>query len=62
MQMDGKFVWKISSSESQKIVAQLRELAASQVAAHAYLDPMINTTSVEIVVSKDEYSDAVFVL
>jgi hypothetical protein len=56
-----KFVWKLSLSESQEVAAQLRELAASHVPAHAYLDPKTNSAGVEVVASKGEYSDAVFV-
>lgn len=56
------FVWKVSRPESQRVADQLRALARSEVAAHAYLDPKVNSANVEVVVSKGEYaSDAVFI-
>lgn len=57
-----KFIWKVSLSESQRFAEQLRALAASEVPAHAYLDSMANSASVEVVASKGEYiADAVFI-
>lgn len=51
-----KFDWRISPSEAGQFAVQLRSLAASDVPAHAYLDCNSNTSGVQIVASKDEYS------
>jgi len=56
-----KFIWKISLSESQKFVEQLRALAASEVPAHAYLDAIANSAGVEVIASKGEYSTDAFI-
>lgn len=49
------FEWKISLPEARQVEQQLRELASSQRPAHAYLDPIINDTGVQIVASVGEY-------
>ena len=59
---EAKFNWKVSLPEAQQFAEQLRALAASEVPAHAYLDSAGNTSGVEIVASKGEYSpDTIFI-
>ena len=47
--------WAISVIEAQQATQQLKELAASNCPAHAYLDPLSNETDVQIVASIGEY-------
>lgn len=50
--------WEISAAEAQQFAQQLRELAASVLPAHAYLDPESNIAGVQVVASKGEYDPA----
>lgn len=52
---DSLFTWEIASLDSSGIVEQLRELAASAIPAHAYLDVVVNAAGVQIVASNGEY-------
>jgi hypothetical protein len=49
------FTWRISPNESQQFVQQLRMLAASDIPAHAYLDPASNSAGLDVMASKGEY-------
>lgn len=55
------FNWEITEAEALQFAQQLRELADSASPAHAYLDPEINISDIQVVASKGEYNpQAVF--
>lgn len=53
-----RFEWQISEPQAQSVARQLRELAASDRPAHAYLDPLANESAFQIVASLGEYDPA----
>jgi hypothetical protein len=50
-----RFSWRISSSEAETVARQLSALADSQVPAHAYIDPALDSTGVQLMASVGEY-------
>lgn len=50
--------WRISLDQAARVTQQLRELAASLLPAHVYLDPENNFTDLQVVASKGEYDPA----
>lgn len=58
IQRAATFDWRVSLDESQQFSDQLRMLATSKAPAHAYLDPVSNSSGVQIVASLGEYSAA----
>lgn len=49
------FEWRLTIAEATVVADQLRELAAAEKPAHAYLDPAANLAEVQILVSFGEY-------
>jgi len=52
------FHWTVSRAEADQFSEQLQRLAASGGPAHAYLDPRVNRTGIQIVASLGEYESA----